>query len=58
MIATDTTTEQRLAMVTRSAELGRRYGELTNEIQHLERDRAVAERELLDYRSTLAAALR
>ena len=43
-------------MVTRSADLGRRYGELTNEIQHLERDRALAERALLDYRSTLAAA--
>lgn len=57
MIASDTTTEQRLAMVTRSAELGRRYGELTNEIPHLERDRAVAERALLEYRSTLAAAL-
>jgi hypothetical protein len=56
MIAAETTAEQRLAMVTRSAELGRRYGELTNEIPHLERDRAVAERALLEYRSTLAAA--
>jgi hypothetical protein len=56
MIATDTTPEQRVAMVTRSAELGRRYGELTNEIRDLERDRALAERDLLDYRATLAAA--
>jgi hypothetical protein len=56
MIASDTTPEQRVAMVTRSADLGRRYGELTTEIQHLERDRALAERELLDYRQTLAAA--
>jgi hypothetical protein len=56
MIASDTTAEQRVAMVTRSAELGRRYGELTSEIQHLERDRALAERDLLDYRATLAAA--
>jgi predicted nucleic acid-binding Zn-ribbon protein len=56
MIATDTTAEQRLAMVTRSAELGRRYGELTTEIQQLQRDRALAERDLLDYRATLAAA--
>jgi hypothetical protein len=31
-------------------------GELTNEIRDLERDRALAERELLDYRQTLAAA--
>ena len=56
MIATETTAEQRLAMVTRSAELGRRHGQLTTEIQQLERDRAVAERALLEYRATLAAA--
>lgn len=56
MIASDTTAEQRVAMVTRSADLGRRYGELTTEIQQLERERAIAERELLDYRATLAAA--
>ena len=37
-------------MVTRSAELGRRYGELTTEIQQLEHDRALAESELRDYR--------
>jgi hypothetical protein len=55
MIASDTTAEQRLAMVTRSADLGRRFGELTNEIEHLQRDRALAERALLDYRSALAA---
>jgi hypothetical protein len=54
MIATDTTPEQRVAMVTRSADLGRRYGELTTEIQHLERDRALAERDLLDYQQALA----
>jgi hypothetical protein len=56
MIASDTTPEQRVAMVTRSADLGSRYGELTREIQQLERDRALAERDLLDYRATLAAA--
>ncbi len=56
MIAVETTPERRLAMVTRSADLGRRYGELTTEIQNLERDRALAERALLDYRSTLVAA--
>jgi hypothetical protein len=55
MVAADTTAEQRVAMVTRSADLGRRYGELTTEIQQLERERAVAERALLDYRQTLAA---
>jgi hypothetical protein len=57
MIAADTTGEQRVAMVTRSADLGRRYGELTTEIQQLERDRALAERDLLEYRGTLAATL-
>jgi hypothetical protein len=56
MIASDTTPEQRVSMVTRSADLGRRYGELTTEIQHLERDRALAERDLLDYQQTLAAS--
>jgi hypothetical protein len=55
MIASDTTAEQRVVMVTRSADLGRRYGELTTEIQQLERDRALAERDLLEYRGTLAA---
>ena len=56
MFATETTAEQRLAMVARSAELGRHHGQLTTEIQVLERDRAVAERALLEYRATLAAA--
>jgi hypothetical protein len=55
MVALDTTAEQRVAMVTRSADLGRRFGELTNESRDLERERAVRERELLDYEQTLAA---
>jgi hypothetical protein len=54
MIAADTSTEQRLAMVTRTAELGRRHGELNAEIQQLERDRAYAERQAIDYRQALA----
>ena len=56
MIASETTAEERVAMVTRSADLGRRYGELTAEIPQLERDRALAEGDLLEYRATLAAA--
>lgn len=56
MIALDTTPEQRVSMVTRSAELGRRYGELTSEIQGLERERALRERDLVDYQQTLAAS--
>jgi hypothetical protein len=55
MAAGETTAERRVALVTRSAELGKRHGELSTEIRELERVRAVAERELLDYRQTLAA---
>lgn len=55
MIASETTAEERLRLVTRSAELGRHYGELTTQIQQLDRDRAVHQRELLDYQQTLAS---
>jgi hypothetical protein len=55
MIASATTGEERLRLVTRSAELGRRYGELTAENQQLERERAVHERDLFDYQQTLAS---
>jgi hypothetical protein len=57
MIASDTTTEQRLLMVSRSAELGRRYGELTAETKSLEDERVVHEIELRDFEQTLAARL-
>jgi hypothetical protein len=46
---------RRVAQVTCSAELGKRHGELSTEIREVEHVRAVAERELLDYRQTLAA---
>jgi hypothetical protein len=55
MIAVDTTAEQRVHLVTRSAELGRHFGELTREIEQLQRDRAAYERDLIDYQRTLAA---
>jgi hypothetical protein len=55
MAASETTAERRVALVTRSAELGKRHGELSTEIRELERVRVVAERELLDYRQTIAA---
>jgi Protein of unknown function (DUF2799) len=55
MIAVDTSAEQRVALVTRSADLGRRYGTLTSEIEQLQRERAVNERDLYDYQQTLAA---
>ena len=55
MIATDTTAEQRVRLVTRSAELGRHFGELTREIEQSQRERAAFERDLYDYERTLAA---
>jgi hypothetical protein len=57
MVATETTAEQRVYMVSRTAELGRRYGELTEATKTLERQRADHERELRDYQQTLAAQL-
>jgi hypothetical protein len=55
MIAADTTVEQRLRLVTRSAELGRHFGELTREIEQLQHERVANERDLYDYQRTLAA---
>jgi hypothetical protein len=57
MVASETTTEQRLTMVTRSAELGRRYGELTAGIKQLEQERVADEIELRDFQQTLSARL-
>jgi hypothetical protein len=55
MIALDTTAEQRVRLVTRSAELGRHFGELTREIEQLQRERSGLEHDLYDYQRTLAA---
>jgi len=55
MIAVDTTAEQRVRLVTRSAELGRHFGELTREIEQLQGERAALARDLNDYQRTLAA---
>jgi hypothetical protein len=55
MVSDETTAEQRVAFVARSAEIGQRYGELTAQIQTLEAERAVRTLELDDYRQTLAA---
>ncbi len=57
MISSDTKPEDRVVMVSRSAELGRRYGELTNATQSLTAERAVQDRELRDYQQTLSARL-
>ena len=55
MVASDTTAEQRVLMVSKSAELGRRYGELTNETKALADERVVHALELRDFQETLAA---
>ena len=54
MIAEETTSEERLLMVTESAQLGERFGELTSETDALEEERVVRAIELNDYQQTLA----
>jgi hypothetical protein len=54
MISDGASAEERLLMVTESAELGKRYGELSTEIDALEEERVVREIELSDYQQTLA----
>lgn len=54
MVAEGTSAEERLKMVTESAQLGERYGELSTEIEVLEEQRVAGEIELNDYRQTLA----
>ena len=54
MISDGTSAEQRLLMVTESAELGKRFGTLSSEINALEDERIVREIELSDYQQTLA----
>jgi hypothetical protein len=43
--------------VSHSAELGRRYGELTNETRSLTEERVGKDRELREYEQTLSARL-
>lgn len=50
----ETSSEERIQLVARAAELGRRHGELSNENETLAADRAAAEADLLAYRETLA----
>jgi hypothetical protein len=57
MIANDTKPEDRVLMVSHSAELGRRYGELTNETRSLTEERVGKDRELREYEQTLSARL-
>jgi len=55
MIASDTKPEDRVLMVSHSAELGRRYGELTNATKSLTEERVLHDRELREYQQTLAS---
>ena len=57
MISSDTKPEDRVVMVSRSAELGRRYGELTNETRSLTEERVAKDRDLREYQQTLSARL-
>jgi hypothetical protein len=57
MISSDTKPEDRVLMVSHSAELGRRYGELTNETRSLTEERVAKDRDLREYQQTLSARL-
>lgn len=54
MVSDETSAEERLLMVTESAQLGERYGQLTTEIEALQQDRVNRDIELRDYQQTLA----
>jgi len=57
MIGPGTSAQDRLLMVTESAELGERYGQLSELNDALEQDRVASAAELHDYQETLAADL-
>ena len=57
MISDETTAEQRVILVSRSAELGSKYAELSASTDTLKRERVVHEQELLRYQETLATRL-
>ena len=50
-----TTAEERVSLVAEVADLGRRYGELSKEIQALQKEQAGNELALQDYRATLTS---
>jgi hypothetical protein len=55
MVSDGTSAEERVALVGRAAELGQRHGELSTETDLLRQERVLHERDLLDYRETLAS---
>jgi hypothetical protein len=57
MVSGETTAEERVVLVSRTAELGRRYGELSASTDALKQERVVHEQELRRYQETLATRL-
>ncbi len=57
MISPDTSAEQRIVLVSRTAELGKRYGELSAENDALKQERVDHAAQLADYQQSLAARL-
>jgi hypothetical protein len=55
MVSDGTSAQDRLLMVTESAELGERYGELSEHNEALEQERIASDAALRDYQETLAA---
>lgn len=54
MVSSETTAEQRVLFVSRAAELGQTYGELSASIDALKQERVIHERNLREYQETLA----
>lgn len=55
MVNPDTSAQQRLTLVARTAELGKRYGELSAQNDDLKQERVAHAGELADYQQTLAS---
>lgn len=55
MISDGTSAEERITLVGRAAELGKRHSEITSHTETLEQERIDLERELYEYRQTLAS---
>jgi hypothetical protein len=57
MISATTTAEERVLLVSRSAELGSKYSELSASTDALKRERVVVEQDLRAYQETVATRL-
>jgi hypothetical protein len=55
MVSDESSAEERVTLVGRAAELGRRHSEISAETDALKQERLLHERDLLDYRETLAS---